>query len=53
MGVHLAKVLIVSRLGECLFRRDLSTQWLGAHPGVMQVVALLQEFAHIVSVEGE
>jgi hypothetical protein len=52
MGVRLAKVLIVSRLGECLFRQELSTEWLGAHPGVIQVVALLQEFAHIVSVKG-
>jgi hypothetical protein len=41
MGVRLAKVLIVPRLGECLFRCDLSTQWLGAHLAVMQVVALL------------
>jgi hypothetical protein len=53
MGVRLAKVLMVSCLGECLFRCDLSTEWLGAHPGVMQVVALRQELAHIVSVEGE
>jgi hypothetical protein len=52
MGVRLAKVLIVSRLGECLFRQELSTEWLGAYPGVIQVVALLQEFAHIVSVKG-
>jgi hypothetical protein len=53
MCVRLAKVLIVSRFGECLFCHDLGTEWLGAHPGIMQVVALLQEFPHIVSVKGE
>jgi hypothetical protein len=53
IGVRLAKVLIVPRIGECLFRCDLSILWLGAHPAVMQVVAFLQDLAHIVSVEGE
>jgi hypothetical protein len=53
VSVRLAKVLFVSCLGERLFRHDLSIGWFGAHPGVMQVVALLQEFAHIISVEGE